>query len=72
MNFAIITNGGDNLLYGCSKIHLTNHHLLLETVAFSLLQQMLLSLDICTNILANLSGQEEKGTTEDEMAGWHH
>ena len=29
--------------------------LLLETVAFSLLQQMLLSQDICTNILANLS-----------------
>ena len=29
---------------------------------------------LCTNILifCYLWGQEEKGTTEDEMAGWHH
>ena len=24
------------------------------------------------NILGRDWGQEEKGTTEDEMAGWHH
>ena len=23
-------------------------------------------------ILGGIGGQEEKGTTEDEMAGWHH
>ena len=25
-----------------------------------------------TLMLGGLGGQEEKGTTEDEMAGWHH
>ena len=25
-----------------------------------------------TLILGGMGGQEEKGTTEDEMAGWHH
>ena len=25
-----------------------------------------------TLILGGIEGQEEKGTTEDEMAGWHH
>ena len=25
-----------------------------------------------TLMLGGISGQEEKGTTEDEMAGWHH
>ena len=25
-----------------------------------------------TLILEGIGGQEEKGTTEDEMAGWHH
>ena len=25
-----------------------------------------------TLMLAGIVGQEEKGTTEDEMAGWHH
>ena len=25
-----------------------------------------------TKSWTRLSGQEEKGTTEDEMAGWHH
>ena len=25
-----------------------------------------------TLILGEIGGQEEKGTTEDEMAGWHH
>ena len=25
-----------------------------------------------TLILGGIVGQEEKGTTEDEMAGWHH
>ena len=23
-------------------------------------------------MLGKIEGQEEKGTTEDEMAGWHH
>ena len=23
-------------------------------------------------MLGGIGGQEEKGTTEDEMAGWHH
>ena len=29
---------------------------------------------ICANILklGGIGGQEEKGTKEDEMAGWHH
>ena len=28
----------------------------------------------CKNVewLVSMGGQEEKGTTEDEMAGWHH
>ena len=25
-----------------------------------------------TLMLGGMGGQEEKGTTEDEMAGWHH
>ena len=25
-----------------------------------------------TLVLGKIEGQEEKGTTEDEMAGWHH
>ena len=25
-----------------------------------------------TLMLGGIEGQEEKGTTEDEMAGWHH
>ena len=25
-----------------------------------------------TLMLSRIGGQEEKGTTEDEMAGWHH
>ena len=25
-----------------------------------------------TLMLARIGGQEEKGTTEDKMAGWHH
>ena len=25
-----------------------------------------------TLMLGRIGGQEEKGTTEDEMAGWHH
>ena len=25
-----------------------------------------------TSMLGGIGGQEEKGTTEDEMAGWHH
>ena len=25
-----------------------------------------------TLMLEGMGGQEEKGTTEDEMAGWHH
>ena len=25
-----------------------------------------------TLILGGIGGQEEKGTTEDKMAGWHH
>ena len=25
-----------------------------------------------TLMLSGIGGQEEKGTTEDEMAGWHH
>jgi len=25
-----------------------------------------------TLMLGGIRGQEEKGTTEDEMAGWHH
>jgi len=25
-----------------------------------------------TLMLEGIGGQEEKGTTEDEMAGWHH
>ena len=25
-----------------------------------------------TMIMEGIGGQEEKGTTEDEMAGWHH
>ena len=25
-----------------------------------------------TQMLRGIGGQEEKGTTEDEMAGWHH
>ena len=28
--------------------------------------------DLPTVMLLNIGGQEEKGTTEDEMVGWHH
>ena len=29
-------------------------------------------LDPCETPLGKIEDQEEKGTTEDEMAGWHH
>lgn len=49
-------NGDNNILvYGCGKIHLTSH-LLLDTIVFLLLQQMLHYRYIGANILADLSG----------------
>ena len=33
---------------------------------------MYLILNTCDHINGRAWGQEEKGTTEDEMAGWHH
>ena len=27
---------------------------------------------ICHKVMGGVGGQEEKGTTENEMAGWHH
>ena len=38
---------------------------------FSHLMQRVNSLEK-TLMLGGIGGQEEKGTTEDEMAGWHH
>ena len=38
---------------------------------FGHLMQRLDSLEK-TLMLGRIGGQEEKGTTEDEMAGWHH
>ena len=38
---------------------------------FGHLMQRVDSLDK-TLMLGGIGGQEEKGTTEDEMAGWHH
>ena len=38
---------------------------------FSHLMQRVDSLEK-TLMLGGIGGQEEKGTTEDEMAGWHH
>jgi len=29
-------------------------------------------INTCTNVVGNDLRQEEKGTTEDEMVGWHH
>ena len=42
-----------------------------ETPNFGHLMQRVDSLEK-TLMLGGLWGQEEKGTTEDEMAGWHH
>ena len=33
---------------------------------------VVLRFDICEVNIGRDWGQEEKGTTEDEMAGWHH
>ena len=38
---------------------------------FDLLMRRVDSLEK-TLMLGGIGGQEEKGTTEDEMAGWHH
>ena len=42
-----------------------------ETPVLDHLMQRVDSLEK-TLMLGGIGGQEEKGTTEDEMAGWHH
>ena len=42
-----------------------------ETQYFGHLMRRVDSLEK-TLMLGGIGGQEEKGTTEDEMAGWHH
>ena len=41
----------------------------LETIQFQCIHLLLLTKDVDAG---KDWGQEEKGTTEDEMAGWHH
>ena len=53
---------------GCSLEELK---LRLKLQYFGYLMQRVDSLEK-TLMLGGLGGQEEKGTTEDEMAGWHH
>ena len=53
---------------GCS---LEGMMLKLKLQYFGHLMQRVFSLEK-TLILGGSEGQEEKGTTEDEMAGWHH
>ena len=53
---------------GCS---MEGMMLKLKLQYFGHLMQRVFSLEK-TLILGGIEGQEEKGTTEDEMAGWHH
>ena len=53
---------------GCSLERLM---LKLKLQYFSHLMQRVDSLEK-TLMLGGIGGQEEKGTTEDEMVGWHH
>ena len=53
---------------GCS---LEGMMLKLKLRYFGHLRQRVDSLEK-TLMLGGIGGQEEKGTTEDEMAGWHH
>ena len=53
---------------GCSLEELM---LKLKLQYFGHLMQRINSLEK-TLMLGGIGGQEEKGTTEDEMAGWHH
>ena len=52
-------------------ISLEGMMLKLKLQYFSQLMQRVDSLEK-TLMLGEMVGQEEKGTTEDEMAGWHH
>ena len=53
---------------GCSLVGLM---LRLKLQYFGHLMRRVDSLEK-TLMLGGIGGQEEKGTTEDEMAGWHH
>ena len=52
-------------------ISLEGMMLKLKLQYFGYLMQRVDSLEK-TLIMGGIGGQEEKGTTEDEMAGWHH
>ena len=52
-------------------ISLEGMMLKLKLPYFGLLMRRVDSLEK-TLMLGEIGGQEEKGTTEDEMAGWHH
>ena len=52
-------------------ISLEGMMLKLKLQSFGHLMQRVDSLEK-TLMLGGIGGQEEKGTTEDEMAGWHH
>ena len=54
-----------------SGISLEGMMLKLKLQYFGHLMQRVDSLEK-TLMLGGIGGQEEKGTTEDEMAGWHH
>ena len=53
------------------ELSLEGLELKLKLQYFGLLMQRTESLEK-TLVLGGIGGQEEKGTTEDEMAGWHH
>ena len=55
----------------CPGISLEGMMLKLKLQYFGPLMQRVDSLEK-TLMLGGIWGQEEKGTTEDEMAGWHH
>ena len=52
-------------------ISLEGMMLKLKLLCFGLLMRRVDSLEK-TLMLGGIGGQEEKGTTKDEMAGWHH
>ena len=60
-----------SILKSSPGIYLEGMMLKLRLQYFGHLMQRVDSLEK-TLILGGIGGQEEKGTTEDEMAGWHH